>query len=93
MNKREAIQVLQRKLEEYRALSYEQLSLRIDQKDHHEVVGESGVRYQIELEFLWDDKPNKNIRVFGMIDDSGWRAWMPLVQCFIRAPDESLIGE
>lgn len=33
------------------------------------------------------------IRVIGSIDDGGWRAFRPLSDDFIRAPDGTFVGE
>ena len=58
-----------------------------------EVLGEEGDRYQFEIEVVWDDKPSRDIRVIGAIDDGGIRAYFPLTNAFIMAPDGSFIGE
>jgi hypothetical protein len=55
--------------------------------------GESGTRYQAEIEVVWDDKRDGNLRVFAAIDDGGWRAFAPLTNSFIVAPDGSFVGE
>ena len=53
----------------------------------------SGKQYQVEIEFFWDGKPDKNIRVMGAIDDGGLRAMMPLTESFILSPDGTFVGE
>jgi hypothetical protein len=42
---------------------------------------------------MWDDDYQQNIRVMGAVDDGGWRAFMPLTDSFIMAPDSSFVGE
>src|SRR5438874_858878 len=52
---------------------------------------ERGTR--VEVEALWDDRPDGNVRVMGSIDDGGWRAFVPLTESFVMACDGSLVGE
>ena len=95
MDEREARNLLSEKLAEYRALSYATLASRIAARDVDctQVVGPSGVEYQIEVQFCWDDRPSGNIRVIGAIDDGGLRAFVPLCDSFIMAPDGRFVGE
>jgi len=58
-----------------------------------EVTGTSGTHYQIEVEIFWDNKPNGNARVLGLIDDGGIRAFLPLSEDFIMTPDGSFVDE
>ncbi|MEE9392379.1 MAG: hypothetical protein V3W41_07725 [Planctomycetota bacterium] len=59
-----------------------------------ERIGESGARYDLEIEVVWDRKPGAgDLRVLGMIDDGGIRALLPLSVDFIMAPDGSFVGE
>ena len=53
----------------------------------------AGREYQTEVNVLWDDRPGGNIRVIGSIDDGGLRAFAPLTDSFIKAPDGSFVGE
>ena len=57
------------------------------------VTAESGTWYQGEVQMFWDDKPDGAIRVMASIDDGGWRAFVPLTDAFILAPDGTFIGE
>ena len=95
MDEREARNLLSEKLAEYRALSYSHLASRIDTCDVVcvEVVGPSGVEYQIEVQFVWDGQSGGDVRVLGSIDDGGWRAFVPLCDSFIMAPDGRFVGE
>ena len=54
---------------------------------------DEGKEYQVEVESFWDDKAEANIRVLIGIDDGGWRAYCPVCESFIVAPDNSPPGE
>lgn len=58
-----------------------------------ERVGSRGVVYQVESESIWDDRKRGHIRVVVGVDDGGWRAFYPLTDSFIIAPDGTYIGE
>jgi hypothetical protein len=94
LNKTEARDILTTELEKYRNWPYEQLRALVDvPKRSFEVTGTSGTRYYIDIYAHWDAKPDGDVRVFGCIDDGGWRAYMPMSDSFIKAPDEWFIGE
>jgi len=89
----EAREILRRHLETYRSRSYAQLTELIGEPHACELSAPSGKSYQVEVEALWDNQPDGNVRVMGSIDDGGWRAFVPLTQSFIMACDGSLVGE
>lgn len=93
MNNEEAKTILSTLLGEYRAKSYEELKNLLSLQDVSEVDGDSGTRYQVEFQAVWDDKEGRNIRVIGAIDDGGIRSLMPLTEDFIVAPNGEFIGE
>lgn len=93
MNKDEAKTILSDLLARYRTLPYERLAELIGSVEIREVPGASGVTYQLEFQFFWDDQPAGHIRVAGAIDDGGLRAFAPLCDDFIKAPDGAFIGE
>ena len=94
MDKEEALSLADAELAELRRSTYSQLIERLlDKQETFERVGDSGTRYQFELQAFWDDKPDGNLRVFVLIDDRGWRAFAPLSVDFIRAPDGAFIDE
>ena len=93
MDKDEARSILAAHLATYRALSYEELAKRVDTVETAEVEAPSGEQYQLEVQFLWDGKRNGDVRVIGSVDDGGWRAFAPLPNDFIKAPDGSFVGE
>ena len=93
MNKEEARDILRRHLESYRRRSHAELAALIGDTQTRELTAPSGARYQIEVEVLWDHEPSGNLHVIGSIDDGGWRAFVPLGEDFIMAPDGSFVGE
>jgi hypothetical protein len=94
VDKVEASNILGAELEPLRSASYSDLLARLlDQQESFERVGASGNSYTIELRAFWDGEPQGNLRVRAMINDGGWRAFAPLVEDFIRAPDGSFIDE
>jgi len=93
MDKAEARQLLRQHLDGYRTRGYGELAKLVGQLDVAEVAGASATSYQIEVQVLWDDKPHRDIRVMGGIDDGGLRAFLPLTDSFIMAPDGSFVGE
>ena len=93
MDKSEAKQLLLAHLQKYRDRSYGDLLALLETPQNTELVGASGTKYQVQVQAFWDLKPQGNVRVRGAIDDGGWRAFMPLVKDFIRAPDGAFVGE
>jgi hypothetical protein len=94
MNTVEALALLDREIQIFRAEPYARLSARLaDGGLAYEVAGDTGTTYQVEMLFLWDSEPEGPIHVIGSIDDGGWRAFVPLTTSFIKAPDGSFVGE
>lgn len=93
MDKAEAARVLATELAEVRKSSYEKLVSLVDTKRTVEVVAPSGTRYYLDVLVSWDGERGGNVRVMGSIDDGGMRAFVPLTDDFIKAPDGSFVGE
>ena len=93
MNQQEAKSLLRAKLARYRNYTYAELQSIVGKIETDQVKGESGTQYQVEIQVMWDADPQRNIRVIGSIDDGGWRAFLPLSDSFIMAPDGSFVGE
>lgn len=93
MNRIEALRVLRAELQPWRERSWTDLRKEVGQSRRFEVTAESGTWYQGEVQMFWDDKPDGAIRVMASIDDGGWRAFVPLTDAFILAPDGTFIGE
>ena len=93
MDKDEARKILAHELARYRAMSYADLKGRMGDVDAFETKGPSGAEYQIEIEVMWDGKPDADLRVMGGIDDGGLRsAFSPLTDDFVIAPDGTLMN-
>ena len=89
MDRQEALDLLNPKLEKYRRLSYSELTSRVGDKEFPEAVGPSGVEYQIEIQIRWDDKPDGDVRVMGAIDDGTFRgAFKPVCSDLLVTPDD-----
>jgi hypothetical protein len=96
MDNTEALQVLTEVMEDFRREPYRDLIKRIDD-DPLVVVerqGAASAQYQLEVSFLWDGRPGGNVMVIGSIDDGGlWTSFSPVTRSFIKAADESFVGE
>lgn len=93
MNNEEARAVLREHLKTYRQRAYADLLCLQDEQDCMEVTAPSGVSYQLEFLAVYDDRERSNLRVMGSIDDGGIRAFVPLTESFIMAPDGTFVGE
>ena|SRR3990167_7716549 len=89
------ISILNTEMKRYRQLSYGQLIKKIGAVETHSFGSKKDKNfYQLEIMFIFDDpETRKNIRVIGNIDDGRWRAFMPISRSFIKAPDNTFIGE
>ncbi len=87
MEHEEALYLLNTKLDEYRKLSHAEVAAKIGSEQVVEVTGPSGTACQIEIQIVWDRKPNGAVRVPGAIDDGGWRAFLPLTRDLLISPD------
>ena len=94
MNNHEAQAILSQYLAQFRTRSFAELAGLIDlPKETFEVLGDSGTTYYLDIEAGWDDKGARHVRVSGAIDDAGWRAFVPLTDSFIIAPDGTFVGD
>jgi hypothetical protein len=94
MDKTQALQLLDEAMHEFRRESYRDLVTRIGQEPvTTERLGADSTTYQLEIAFMWEHRPGGNVIVVGSIDDGGWRAFAPLTRSFIKAADESFVGE
>ena len=95
MDRIETRSILSDHLNHYRLRSYTDLAGWVSEGriDTAEIVAPSGARYQIEIQFFWDNRPNRNVRVMGAIDDGGERAFFPLTDSFILSPEGQFVGE
>jgi hypothetical protein len=87
MNPTEAREILTEQLQRFHEKPWWQLVHLVDAVLTEEITAPSGTTYQLEIQAFWDDQPGGAIRVIGSIDDSGLRAFFPLCDDFIKAPD------
>ena len=93
MDKQIATTLITEELKRLRTVAYQDLVARIGECEHKEVVGADGRTYQLEIKVFWDSKKGGDVRVFVAADDGGWRAFIPLTDSFIMAPDGHFVGE
>ena len=93
MDKTEAGELLRAHLNSWRSRSYQDLARLMGESYPFEVKGHSGTQYQRSMRVFWDGEAHGDVRVIGSIDDGGWRAFVPLSDSFIVAPDGSFVGE
>lgn len=93
MNEIEARSILGQELSRYRQRSYSDLLSLVDRIETLEYASPSGVTYQIEMQVFFDDQSRGTLHIIGAIDDGRWRAFKPLCDDFIMAPDGSFVGE
>ena len=74
-------------------MPYGDLVARIEKVETLEIPRNNNRPWQLEFLFYWDAEPNGNVRVIGSIDDGGLRAFVPLSDSFIKAPNGEFIGE
>ena len=88
-----AQRVLAEWLTKLRAVPYRELAARVNAVTTDEVPRDSERSWQLEIQVLWDDEPNGNVRVIVSIDDGGLRAFVPMTKGFIKSPSGEFIGE
>src|SRR6266481_1472056 len=93
MDKKEAQELLTAQVNQLRAMSYHDLLGLMDRETVTEVDGSPGRRYTIETSVFWDGAKDRDLRVIVSIDDGGRRAYAPMSDDFIMAPDGSFVGE
>jgi hypothetical protein len=93
MDQEQARTLLATQVERLRHEAYNELAHLLDEQETFERVARDGTRYQVEVASRSDDEASGHLRVIASIDDGGWRAFAPLSQSFIRAPDGSFVGE
>ena len=94
MDNTEALQVLTEVMEDFRREPYRDLVKRIaDSPLLVERQGVAAAQYQLEISFSGTGS-DRDVMVIGSIDDGGWRtSFSPLTRSFIKAADESFVGE
>jgi hypothetical protein len=93
VSQEQAKAILAERLARYRAYPYERLAALVGSHEVAEYRGSDGVVYQLEFEFLWDDKRTGEVRVMGGIDGGTISAIRPLTDSFIRASNGRFVDE
>ena len=93
MDRDEARELLKDELAKWRTRPYASLAAMIGESVHSELTGPSGESYQVEIEDMWEYKPQGRILVLGAIDDGKWLAFAPLTDSFIVSPAGEFVGE
>jgi hypothetical protein len=93
MNSVEARRILTERLGKLRAMPYQELAAKIDAMFTEEIARDSERSWQLEFEVNWADEPSGNIRVTGIIDDGGLRAFVPLTASFVKTPSGEFVDE
>ena len=88
-----AYAVLNDRLKTLRQYAYQDLVKLIGRSDTITAVGEDGKTYQLESQVFWAHKKGGDVLVMVAVDDGGWRAFKPLSDGFIMAPDGTIVGE
>jgi hypothetical protein len=91
----EADEVFAQPVARWRATSWRDLQRDLDDAIAFEIPGSDGVGYQFEVLVLWDDpRARTNLRVLFTGDDGrGWRMSGMRHASFVKAPDDSFVGE
>lgn len=93
MDKIEARQIIESELEKYRKKDYGDLQYLLERQDVYEIIGKTGIKYNIEIQAFYDDRKG-SIRVCGAIDDgSGFTSFIPMTSDFIMSTESKFIGE
>lgn len=89
MNKEEARDVPEKHVTPFIQRAFSQLAMLAESKhiDLLEATGPGGVRYQIEIQYLWDHRPGGAVRVLASIDDGGFfTSILPLTHSWLTEP-------
>lgn len=93
MNRSVALKILSTHLDSLLEQGYATLAAQIGTDQYSEVIGNTGIAYQLEITFLWDHQPNGAIRLIGSIDDGGLSAFLPVtISHLVEPPPVRLIS-
>lgn len=95
MNSEEAKAVAAAHLATLRRRSYDELSRLVAQSPvTTEMTGPSGATYQVQIIAVWDGPEGGDLRIMAVVDDGGWRAFVPLsAGDFIMNSSGEFVGE
>lgn len=88
MNRQEAAALLRDALATHRGRRHADLVALVGDVQVAETTGASGETYTIEIDVMWDARPDGDIRVMGAIDDGRLPGAMaPLCDDFVVTPE------
>ena len=93
MNKIEAVKFLEKELAQYRKMPYSDLVKKVGEQETLEKIDESDEKFHIEVDFFFDDKEKKTLRVSAMLSYDFWTDFSPISRDFIVALDGKFIDE
>jgi hypothetical protein len=94
MNHKEATTVVRQELMKYRRMLYVELCRLVDKRLPTLVIkGASGADYQVVIQVHWEGTRGGDIRIVGLIDDFGWRVFVPLREDFITGPNDIISAD
>lgn len=89
-----AREILDLELARLRKTSYPELAALVDREPTtRRVAGNDGTELQVQTQVFWDGAPQGPVRVLVAVDDGGIRAFKPITDDFIVAPDGRFLGE
>ena len=93
MSRDEARALLAAHLAGYRTYPYSRLIELIGSVETADVQGADGTKYQLEVQFFWDDKKKGDVRVLAAIDGGPISSFRPMTDDFIKAANGTYVGE
>ena len=87
-----AQKVLHEWVTKLRSVAYRELASRVDSVAETVIRSRHKLHYG-EVQVLWDDEPEGNIRVVVSVDDGGLRAFVPITESFVKSPTGDFVGE
>ena len=88
-----AQKVLDKWVAKLRTEPYRELASRVGSVTTDDVARDGERTWQLEVQVVWDDEPDGNIRVLVSIDDGGLRAFVPMTSDFVKSPSGAFIGD
>jgi len=94
VDKVEAQKLIDEHLASYRGRTYADLATQVGETIGFQKIAPSGIEYNVEILFVWDNFKGGNIRVMVAVDDARWPSWFrPMSGDFIVGPDGNFVGE
>ncbi|MCK5236431.1 MAG: hypothetical protein KAR06_05525 [Deltaproteobacteria bacterium] len=94
-NLEEAKAVLGKALEDVKSASFKDLSelMGVNNSKAFDMKGAEGGEYDVEVESIWEEEPEGNLRVNVVVFEKGWTSFVPLSASMLVAPDGEILDE